>query len=142
MELDYPTETTPSFRYAFAERSGIAERFRLETGKSKIIRLLALTVSDQLDRLPCEPQATRLLAQARELELEHDCDRRDSRPPPRPPPYVLSDALALPLAAAAAPGVLFRGVAVPDSRETGRKLLANRSPPPRTGLLGRLRPAG
>jgi hypothetical protein len=40
MELDYTTETTPSFRYAFAQRSGIAERFRFETGKSKIIQLL------------------------------------------------------------------------------------------------------
>jgi hypothetical protein len=42
MELDYPTETTPSFRYAFAERSGIAERFRFEAGKSKNIHLLVL----------------------------------------------------------------------------------------------------
>ena len=40
MELDYPTKTTPSFRYAFVEHSGIAERFRFETGKYKIIQLL------------------------------------------------------------------------------------------------------
>ena len=41
----YPNETTPSFRYAFAERSGIAERFRFEAA----FQTTPCRLSDRLD---------------------------------------------------------------------------------------------